>query len=72
MLDDGVLTDGSRSVVDISTIIAEPKKKLAIYARLIGVVPFYGWNRFVKMIDRVHPRKGATLELPFPDGDPEI
>jgi len=31
----------------------------------------YGWNRFVKMVDRVHPRKGATLELAFPDSELE-
>ena len=29
----------------------------------------YGWHRFVKMVDRVLPKKGATLELPFPEPD---
>jgi hypothetical protein len=26
-----------------------------------------GHYRFVKMADRVHPKKGASLELPFPE-----
>ncbi len=26
----------------------------------------FGMKRFVKMVDRVHPKKGSTLELPFP------
>ncbi|MDR6537293.1 P63C domain-containing protein [Variovorax soli] len=26
----------------------------------------YGWHRFVKMVDQVMPRKGATLELDLP------
>jgi hypothetical protein len=30
----------------------------------------HGWNRYVKMVDKVLPRKGATLELPFPE--PEL
>ena len=31
----------------------------------------YGWNRFVKMVDRVMPKRGDTLELPFPEPDAE-
>jgi len=27
----------------------------------------YGWNRFVKMVDKVLPKKGANLEFPFPE-----
>jgi hypothetical protein len=26
----------------------------------------YGWHRFVKMVDQVLPKRGSTLELPFP------
>jgi hypothetical protein len=29
----------------------------------------YGWNRYVKMVDRVLPKKGANWELPFPEVD---
>jgi hypothetical protein len=29
----------------------------------------YGWNRFLKTVDRVLPKRGNTLELPFPDSD---
>jgi hypothetical protein len=29
----------------------------------------FGWNRFVKMVDRVLPKRGNTLELPFPDDE---
>jgi hypothetical protein len=25
----------------------------------------YGWNRFVKMVDQVMPKRGTTLDLPF-------
>jgi hypothetical protein len=31
----------------------------------------YGWNRFVKMVDRVMRKRGDTLELPFPEPDAE-
>jgi hypothetical protein len=29
----------------------------------------YGWKRFVKMVDQVLPKRGATLELPLPMPD---
>jgi len=29
----------------------------------------YGWNRFVKMVDQVLPKRGVTLELPFPTAE---
>jgi hypothetical protein len=29
----------------------------------------YGWNRFMGTVDRVMPRRGDTLALPFPDSD---
>ena len=31
----------------------------------------YGWNRFVKMVDRALPKRGDTLELPFSEEGPE-
>lgn len=27
----------------------------------------YGWKRFLNMVDRVLPKRGATLEIPFPE-----
>jgi hypothetical protein len=30
-----------------------------------------GWNRFVEMVDRALPKRGATLLLPFPEPDEE-
>jgi hypothetical protein len=41
---------------------------LVMFQRL-AIANGYGWHRFVKMVDKVLPRKGATLELPFPDSD---
>lgn len=41
---------------------------LVMFQRL-ALANGYGWHRFVKMVDKVLPRKGATLELPFPDAD---
>ncbi|MFA6449405.1 MAG: P63C domain-containing protein [bacterium] len=32
----------------------------------------YGWNRFVKMVDKVLPKRGATLELPLELGPDSI
>ena len=29
----------------------------------------FGWNRFVKMVDRALPKRCNTLELPFPDAE---
>jgi hypothetical protein len=52
-------------------MLAQHLYSLVMFQRL-ALSSGYGWNRFVKMVDRVHPRKGATLELPFPDGDPEL
>jgi hypothetical protein len=56
------------SKITIDEIVANGARRCQRLALSSG----YGWNRFVKMVDRVHPRKGATLELPFPDGDPEL
>src|SRR5450631_1215515 len=52
-------------------MLAQHLYSLVMFQRL-ALSSGYGWNRFVKMVDRVHPRKGATLELPFPDGDSEL
>lgn len=29
----------------------------------------YGWNRFLKMVDKAMPRRGNTMELAFPEPD---
>ncbi len=41
---------------------------LVMFQRL-ALAQSYGWNRFVKMVDKVHPKKGTTLELPFGDSN---
>jgi len=35
----------------------------------LAIANGHGWNRFVKMVDKVMPKKGDTLELPFTDPD---
>ncbi len=47
-------------------MLAQHLYSLVMFQRL-ALSQGYGWNRFVKMVDRVHPKKGATLELPFPE-----
>jgi len=52
-------------------MLAQHLYSLVMFQRL-SLSMGYGWNRFVKMVDRVHPKKGATLELPFPGEDGEL
>lgn len=52
-------------------MLAQHLYSLVMFQRL-ALSNGYGWNRFVKMVDRVHPRKGATLELPFPGVEGEL
>ena len=40
---------------------------LVIMFQRLAIASGFGWNRFVKMVDRVMPKRGATLEIPFPD-----
>jgi hypothetical protein len=47
-------------------MLAQQVHSLMMFQRL-AIANGYGWNRFVKMIDQVMPRKGATWELPLPD-----
>jgi P63C domain len=47
-------------------MLAQHLYSLVMFQRL-AIAQGYGWNRFVKMVDKVHPKKGTTLELPFPD-----
>jgi hypothetical protein len=52
-------------------MLAQHLYSLVMFQRL-ALSNGYGWNRFVKMVDRVHPKKGSTLELPFPGDDGEL
>lgn len=49
-------------------MLAQHLYSLIMFQRL-AISTGYGWNRFVKMVDRVHPKKGSTLEIPFPEDD---
>jgi len=49
-------------------MLAQHLYSLVMFQRL-AISQGHGWNRFVKMVDRVHPRKGASLEIPFPEDD---
>ena len=35
----------------------------------LAITNGYGWNRFLRMVDKVLPRMGATLELPFAEDE---
>jgi len=45
-------------------MLAQHMHSLVMFQRL-AIANGYGWNRFVKMVDQVLPRKGSTLELPL-------
>jgi hypothetical protein len=49
-------------------LLAQHMHSLVMFQRL-AISSNYGWNRYVKMVDRVMPKRGNTLELPFPDAD---
>jgi hypothetical protein len=49
-------------------MLAQHLHSLVMFQRL-AISSGYGWGRFVKMVDRVLPRRGATLELQFPEPD---
>ena len=46
-------------------LLAQHLHSLVMFQRL-AISNGYGWNRFVKMVDQVLPKRGVTLELPFP------
>ena len=49
-------------------MLAQHLHSLIMFQRL-ALANGYGWNRFVKTVDQVLPRRGQTLELPlFPSG----
>jgi hypothetical protein len=43
-------------------LLAQHLYSLVMFQRL-AIAQGYGWNRFVKMVDKVHPKKGTTLDL---------
>ncbi len=45
-------------------MLAQHLHSLVMFQRL-AIANGHGWHRFVKMVDAVLPRKGATLELPL-------
>ena len=49
-------------------LLAQHLHSLIMFQRL-AISSGYGWNRFVKMVDQVLPKRGVTLDLPFADAD---
>jgi hypothetical protein len=45
-------------------MLAQHLHSLIMFQRL-AIANGYGWNRFVKMVDQVLPRRGQTFELPL-------
>lgn len=51
-------------------MLAQHLHSLIMFQRL-ALSNGFGWNRFVKMVDKVLPKRGTNLELPFNlDPDP--
>lgn len=46
-------------------MLAQHIHSLLMFQRL-ALKNGYGWHRFVKMVDQVMPKKGTTLDIPFP------
>lgn len=42
-----------------------------IMLQRLAIANGHGWHRFVKSVDQVLPRRGATLQLPLPEPDQE-
>jgi len=49
-------------------MLSQHLHSLIMFQRL-AIASGFGWNRFVKMVDQVLPKRGSTLELPFPVED---
>lgn len=49
-------------------MLSQHMHSLVMFQRL-AIANGYGWNRFVKMVDQVLPKKGNNLELPLDDAD---
>ncbi len=49
-------------------MLAQHLYSIIMFQRL-AIKSGFGWNRFVNMVDKVLPKRGDTLELPFPEPD---
>lgn len=49
-------------------MLAQHMHSLIMFQRL-AIANGYGWNRFVKMVDQVLPKKGNNLELPLDEAN---
>jgi hypothetical protein len=47
-------------------LLAQHLHSLIMFQRL-AITSGYGWNRYVKMVDQVLPKRGDTMELPLND-----
>lgn len=47
-------------------MLAQHMHSLIMFQRL-ALSSGFGWQRFVKMVDQVLPKKGTTLDIPFPE-----
>lgn len=47
-------------------MLAQHLHSLIMFQRL-AISSGFGWHRFIKMVDKVLPKRGNTLELPFPE-----
>ena len=47
-------------------MLSQHLHSLIMFQRL-ALTSGYGWHRFVKMVDQVLPKRGSTLEIPFPE-----
>ncbi len=47
-------------------LLAQHMHSILMFQRL-AIANGYGWQRFLRMVNQVMPKKGQTLELPFPD-----
>lgn len=52
-------------------MLAQHMHSLIMFQRL-AIANGYGWNRFIKMVDQVLPKKGSTLEIPLEVIDSDI
>jgi hypothetical protein len=50
-------------------MLAQHLYSLMMFQRL-ALNSGFGWNRFVKMVDKAMPKRGNTLLLPFPEQEP--
>ncbi len=49
-------------------MLAQHLHSLIMFQRL-AIASGFGWQRFVRMVDHLLPKKGSTLELPFMTSD---